>query len=157
MRAPTSAAAWCRRTGVHCRTLFELGRKHAQTRIDSIGRRVQRRIEHDVAARNRIFMDVASTEVKGAAIAGLPDLGRAVLGVNAAHVPFAAGRTDDHTIANGNAAGEDRAGYHRASAGQRETTVHREAEAPRGCPAAEGSGCAEELFAQMLNTDASHR
>ena len=53
--------------------------------IDAIGRRVQIRIEHDIAAMDRILRDVGTCEIERAPVARLPNLGRLVLRVDGAH------------------------------------------------------------------------
>ncbi len=55
---------------------LRLAGEHAQRRVDAVRRRMQRRIEHDVAARDRILRDAVAGEIERAALAGLPALGR---------------------------------------------------------------------------------
>ena len=58
----------------------------------------------------------------------------AVLGVDRTHTRFATGRTHRSRVADGDATRQHGAGHDRAGAGQREASVHREAEATRGTP-----------------------
>ena len=73
-----------------------LGGEHAQARVDAIGRRVQVRIEHHVAARDRVLGDAVAGEIERAALPGLAALGRPVLRMDRAHARREAGRTDRH-------------------------------------------------------------
>ncbi len=69
-----------------------LAREQPQRRVDALGRRVQRRIEHDVAARDRVPRDAVADEVERAALAGDAALRGRVLRVDRAHARAQAAR-----------------------------------------------------------------
>ncbi len=118
--------------------LFRLARQQAQAGVDAVGRGVQSRIEHHVAARDGVLVDVAPGEIERAAVARLSTGGGLVLRMDAAHMRFDAGRAHQHGIADGDAAGQHRAGDDGAGAGKRERAVDREAETAGRGAAAEG-------------------
>ena len=98
---------------------------------------MQLRIEHHVAARDRILADAVAGEIERAALAGRAALGRAVLRVDRAHARRKPGRADRHAVADRDRAGQHGAGHDRAGAGKRERAIDREAEAavaPRALP-----------------------
>ena len=78
------------------RDRLRLAGEHPQRRVDAVGRRVQLRIEHDVAAHDRILGDAVAGEVERAALARRAALGRAILRMDRAHARRKPGRADDH-------------------------------------------------------------
>ncbi len=109
---------------------FRLARQHAQRSVDALGRRMQRRVEHHVAAMDRLVRDALAGEVEGAAVAGAALLGLAVLRVDGAHARRDARRADHKLVADPHPSGQYRSRHHRAGAGEREGAVDGEAEAP---------------------------
>ncbi len=53
-------------------TGLALGSKHAQARVDPVGRRVQIGIEHHVAAVDSVFGDAVAGEIERATLARVP-------------------------------------------------------------------------------------
>ncbi|MEZ5831798.1 MAG: hypothetical protein R3D05_11515 [Dongiaceae bacterium] len=113
------------------------GFQHPQPCIDAAGRRVQRRVEHDVAADDRFLGHSRSGQRQRTTLTGLTLLRRPVLHVQRTNPRLEAGRTDDHRIADRDPAGENRAGDNCPSASQRKRTINREAKPSvgraRGC------------------------
>ena len=71
---------------------LRLARQHAQPRVDPLGGRMQRGIEHDVAAMDRVLGNRLPRKIEGAAVARAADLGRACSG-RAASARAPSGRT----------------------------------------------------------------
>ena len=137
---------------------LRLGGEHAQRRVDAVGRRVQLRIEHHVAARDRVLGDAVAGEIERAALAGLrrarPARFCAWIERTRAGKP---GRADGDAIADRDRARQHRAGDHRAGARQRERAIDREAEAAAARRARAASRARrEQLLAQRVDAFAGH-
>ena len=102
--------------------------EHAQTRVDAVGRRVQGRIKHDVAARDRVLADAVAGEIERATFARRAALGRAVLRMNRAYARRNSRGADGDVVADMDRAREHGSGDDRAGAGERERAIDREAE-----------------------------
>ncbi len=103
---------------------------HAQAGVEACDGCVQGRRRHPHAAGNVLLAEVAG-EVQRQALARPARLGRAVLGVDAAHAGTQARRRDGHRIADRYPAGKGGAGHHQADALQGEAAVDGVAEAAR--------------------------
>ena len=71
-----------------------LGRQHAQAGVDACGRRMQGRIEDDIAAAHGVLADLRPAEHKRASLPRLALLDRPVLRVDRAHARLEARRAD---------------------------------------------------------------
>jgi hypothetical protein len=80
-----------------------LGLENAQPGIDAAGGRVQRRIEHDVAALDRLLGDAGAGQRQGAPLAHAALLRSTVLHMQRAHARFQAGWADHDCVADGDA------------------------------------------------------
>ena len=132
MRAPTSAAAWCRCTGIHCADRPGLGwrARGAARRCGRSGRAARGRAPCRRGAIASLAMP-SPARFSAQRSPGAAALGLAVLRVDGADARREARRADHELVAGGDAAGEHRAGHDGAGALQREGAVDGQAEAAR--------------------------
>ena len=138
------------------RERLSLGGEQAERCVDAKRRRMQVRVEHDVAARDRVLGDAFAGKIDGAALACLAALDRAVLGVDRADARGEAGRADGEPVADRDRAGEHRAGHHRPRAGQREGAVDRQPEAAGGGAGALPGGGVKQVVPQSVDALSGH-
>ena len=72
-----------------------LARQQTDTRIDAVSRRMQRRIEHPVAALDPVLCDLGANEVERAALPRRPKLHGCVLGMEPADAGSDARRREE--------------------------------------------------------------
>ncbi|HET6157047.1 MAG TPA: hypothetical protein VFE34_01765 [Dongiaceae bacterium] len=102
--------------------------QHAKPRIDASGGRVQRWVEHDVAAPHSFLSDAGPGQGEGAALARMAHFGGAVLHMQRAHARLEARRADDNAVADLDPTGQHGPGHDRPRADQGEGTVDRQPE-----------------------------
>ena len=130
---------------------LRLRRQPSQLGIDAVARRMQRGIEHDVAARNGVPGDAIAGEIQRATLAGRAALARPVLRVDRANPRRQPRRRDRDAVIDRDRARQHGAGHHRAGAGQRERTVHRQPETAVGGTRTELARDLQQLRAQCRN------
>src|SRR5262249_38092212 len=115
---------------------FRLRWQDPKPRIDPGGWRVQKGIEHHIAAVHGLLADPGAAQNESASLTCFALFHWPVLGVDGPNAPFQAGPADYNACPGADRGGEDGAGDSGAVTGQGEAPVHGKTE-----PAFTGPGC----------------